>query len=62
MPKRNKILTDLREEILDLKKWMEKDPPLDTMDQMLIENNIQMLQMTYTSWKARNGLRRMNEK
>ncbi len=62
MPKRNKVLTDLREEILDLKKWMEKDPPLDTMDQMLIENNIQMLQMTYTSWKARNSLRRVGEK
>jgi hypothetical protein len=57
MPKRNKVLTDLRRATLEVKKWMEKNPELDIVDQVLIENNIQMLHMTYTSWKLRNTLR-----
>ena len=36
-------------------KWMETDPELDLMDQILIENSIQMLQITYTNWKSRNA-------
>lgn len=61
MPKRNKILTDLRRATLELKKWMEKNPQIDMMDQIFIENNIQMLQMTYTTWKSRNPLRPVSE-
>ncbi|HKT35043.1 MAG TPA: hypothetical protein VJR03_09440 [Nitrospira sp.] len=57
MPKRNKVLTDLRRVTLEVKKWMEKNPQLDIMDQVFIENNIQMLHMTYASWKSRNTLR-----
>jgi hypothetical protein len=57
MPKRSKILTDLRRATLEVKKWMEKNPQLDVMDQIFIENDIQMLQMTYASWKSRNTLR-----
>lgn len=36
-------------------KWMETDPELDLMDQILIENSIQMLQIMYTNWKSRNA-------
>ena len=61
MPNRNKILTDLRRVTLELKKWMEKNPHIDMMDQIFIENNIQMLQMTYTTWKSRNPLRAVRE-
>lgn len=57
MPKRNKILTDLRRATLEVKKWMDKNPRLDVMDQIFIENNIQMLHMTYSSWKSRNSPR-----
>ena len=46
---------DLRKAILDLSKRMEKDPKLDTMDQLAIENAIQMLQMICASWKKRTS-------
>ena len=50
-----KNVDDLRKAILDLSKWMEQDPDLDTMDQLAIENSIQMLQMIYVSWKKRTN-------
>jgi hypothetical protein len=49
----DKNVDDLRKAIVDLSKWMEQDPKLDTMDQLAIENSIQMLQMIYVSWKKR---------
>ena len=51
----DKKVDDLRKAIVDLSKWMEQDPKLDTMDQLAIENSIQMLQMIYVSWKQRTS-------
>jgi hypothetical protein len=55
MPTADKILSDLRRSTLELKAWMEKNPQLDLFDQMLIQNNIQMLKITYAAWKSRHG-------
>ena len=55
MLERTKALTDLRTAILELRQWMDKNPQIDLMDQVLIENNIQLLQMIYTTWKSRNA-------
>ena len=61
MPNQKKILSDLRRATLELRKWMEKNPQIDIMDQVFIENTIQMLQMTYTTWKSRNTMRAVGE-
>jgi hypothetical protein len=50
-----KSLAHLRRAAIEMTKWMETDPELDLMDQILIENSIQMLQITYTNWKSRNA-------
>ncbi|BCA54506.1 hypothetical protein W02_16460 [Nitrospira sp. KM1] len=54
----NNVLTDLRKDALELRKWMEDNPKgnIDVMDQVFIENTIQFLQITYATWKSRNGL------
>jgi hypothetical protein len=61
MPSANKILSDLRRSTLDLKTWMENNPQLDLLDQMLIQDNIQMLKITYAAWKSRNAGRTTGE-
>lgn len=50
-----KSLAHLRRAAIEMTKWMETNPELDLMDQILIENSIQMLQITYTNWKSRNA-------
>ena len=58
MEKRHRVLTDLSRATLELKRWMDKNPPLDLLDEMYIENSIEMPRMAYASWKTHDASRR----
>jgi len=51
----NKIMSEFGKLIQDMIKWLEHDPKLDMVDQLLIENHLQVLQMAYAGWKSRQG-------
>jgi hypothetical protein len=61
MPGPDQVFKDLRNLTQELNAWLEHNPPLTVMDQLLLENGIQMLQMIYTAWKARNAQRAVGE-
>jgi hypothetical protein len=47
-------MSEFGKHILDMIKWLEQDPKLDMVDQLLIENHLQVLQMAYAGWKSRH--------
>jgi hypothetical protein len=61
MPGPDQILDDLRKLTQQLNSWMEKNPHLTIIDEVVLENNIHMLQMIYTAWKSRNLKRTVDE-
>jgi hypothetical protein len=56
MTDRTKIFTDLGKITRQLTEWLEESPRLDVMEQLSIENNLQMAQFTYATWKRRNSV------
>ena len=56
----NKIMSEFGKHIQDMIKWLEHDPKLDMVDQLLIENHLQVLQMAYAGWKSRHIRQRHN--
>jgi hypothetical protein len=61
MPGPDQILEDLRKLTQQLNSWMEKNPHLTVIDEVVLENNIHMLQMIYAAWKSRNLKRAVDE-
>jgi hypothetical protein len=53
MSQRQELLTDLGKVTQGLKTWLERNPQIDMIDQLYIENHIQLVRMTYAAWKAK---------
>lgn len=45
---------------LDLTEFLRDNPPLDMVDQVVIENHLYAVQLAYAAWKRGNALKEMN--
>ena len=51
---KKRILTNLSQAVVDLKRVLDEDVVLEEKDRLFIENHLMLLQTAYTGWKIRN--------
>ena len=47
------VLVNFGQSAIALVDLLAENPPLETMEQMIIENHLHILQLAYSAWKRR---------
>jgi len=56
MAKLNTVLLEFGNYARALAELLRENQPLTTVDQLLIENHLQAVHLTYSAWKRRHGI------
>ena len=53
MAGRDSPLTNFEKDVLALAQWLDEGPPLNTIEQLSLENHLELILLAYHAWKHR---------